>query len=94
MLVIVNDCNENHSERLKNSNERKSVKILFQFNKLSGCDAIYEDKALCSARYYLYYLYYLYLHNCIICIFLLSQNQANSSKWHKCIHQKHQVWFQ
>ena len=27
---------------------------MFQFNKLSGCDAIYEDKALCSARYYLY----------------------------------------
>ena len=58
MLVIVNDCNENHSERLKISNEsfieRKSVKFLFQFNKLSGCDAIYEDKALCSARYYLY----------------------------------------
>ena len=73
MLVIVNDCNENHSERLKNSNERKSVKILFQFNKLSGCDAIYEDKALCSARYYMYLivlfvLFVLFVFNYIICI--------------------------
>ena len=94
MLVIVNDCNENHSERLKNSNERKSVKILFQFNKLSGCDAIYEDKALCSARYYLFLIICI---NCINCISFLSQNQGNCYKWHKCLcclYQKHQIWFQ
>jgi len=32
--------------------KRLEFNTIEQFNKLSGCDAIYEDKALCSARWH------------------------------------------